>query len=57
MSKKVFRSIWLVALVIFALSLVLIMGALYSYFSGVQQKQLSIGTQLTAQGVALNGME
>ena len=57
MSKKVFRSIWLVALVIFALSLALIMGALYSYFSGVQQKQLRIGTQLTAQGVALNGME
>lgn len=57
MSKKVFRSTWLVALVIFALSLALIMGALYSYFSGVQQKQLRIGTQLTAQGVALNGME
>lgn len=31
MSKKIFRSVWLAALVVLALSLVLIMGVLYSY--------------------------
>lgn len=33
MSKKIFRSIWLAALVVLVLSLVLIMGVLYSYLS------------------------
>ncbi len=40
MSKKIFRSIWLAALIVLVLSLVLIMGVLYSYITGVQQKQL-----------------
>ena len=57
MSKKIFRSIWLAALVVLILSLVLIMGVLYSYFTGVQQKQLRMGTEVVAQGVTLDGQE
>lgn len=57
MSKKIFRSVWLAALVVLALSLVLVMGVLYSYFTGVQQKQLRTGTEAIAQGVTLNGIK
>ena len=57
MSKKIFRSVWLAALVVLALSLVLIMGVLYSYFTGVKQKQLRTGTEAIAQGVTLNGIK
>lgn len=57
MSKKIFRSVWLAALVVLVLSLVLIMGVLYSYFTGVQQKQLRTGTEAIAQGVTLNGIK
>ena len=57
MSKKIFRSIWLAALIVLVLSLVLIMGVLYSYFTGVQQKQLRMGAEVVAQGVALDGKE
>lgn len=57
MSRKIFHSIWLVALTVFLASLVFIMGVTYSYFSGVQKNQLKIETQLAAQGVALNGMD
>lgn len=57
MSRKIFHSIWLVALTVFLASLFFIMGVTYSYFSGVQKNQLKIETQLAAQGVALNGMD
>ncbi|MGN1345474.1 MAG: ATP-binding protein [Eubacteriales bacterium] len=57
MTRRIFRSIFLVALTIFAAALVLIMGALYEYFSTVQQKQLRAETSLAAQGVALLGMD
>ena len=55
MTKRIFRSIWLVALAVFLASVVLIMGVLYSYFTAVQQKQLRTETMLTAQGVTLKG--
>lgn len=57
MSKKIFNSIWLVALTVFLASLVFIMGVTYTYFSGVQRNQLRIETQLAARGVSLNGMD
>ena len=57
MSKKIFRSIWLAALIVLVHSLVLIMGVLYSYFTGVQQKQLRMGAEVVAQGVTLDGKE
>ena len=52
MSKKIFNSIWLVALAVLLASLVFIMGVTYSYFSGVQASQLRIETELAARGDA-----
>ena len=40
MTKRIFRSICLVALLVFFSSITLIMGVLYDYFSKVQQNQL-----------------
>lgn len=57
MSRKIFNSIWFVALTVFLASLIFIMAVTYSYFSGVQRNQLKIETQLAAQGVALNGAD
>lgn len=57
MSKKIFHSIWLAASVVLVLSLVLIMGVLYSYFTGVQQDQLRMGAEVVAQGVTLDGQD
>lgn len=51
MTKRIFRSISLVAIAVFLASVVLIMGALYGYFSGVQQRQLKMQLELAAQGV------
>ncbi len=51
MTKRIFRSICLVAILVFLASAVFIMGALYSYFSSMQQKQLRLETGLAAQGV------
>lgn len=55
MTKRIFRSICFVALVVFLASIVLIMGVLYEYFSSVQQVQLRMQTNLAAQGVAHEG--
>lgn len=57
MIKRIFRSICLVAIVVFLASLALIMGALYGYFSDVAQGQLKMQTILAAQGVGNEGME
>lgn len=56
MTKRIFRSIFLVAISIFLASVVLFMGVLYDYFSGVQQSQLRMQTDLAAQGVAHEGV-
>ena len=55
MTKKIFRSMCLVALCVFLASLILIMGVLYGYFSRIQQTQLRMQTELTAQGVETSG--
>ena len=55
MTKRIFRSICLVALVVFLSSVTLIMGILYDYFSQVQQDQLRIEAGLAARGVEKNG--
>ena len=57
MTKRIFRAISLVALSVFLAALVLIMGALYSYFSHVQRTQLRIETTLAAAGVAQSGRD
>lgn len=57
MTKKIFRSICIVAVTVLLASLVLIMGLLYDYFSRGQQRQLAAQTDLAAQGVTGQGME
>lgn len=57
MTKRIFRSICLVAIAVFAASVVLIMGVLHTYFSDVQQEQLKMQTNLAAQGVMHEGMD
>lgn len=56
MTKRIFRSICLVALVVFFASVILIMGVLYRYFSDVEQEQLKMQTNLAAQGVMNEGI-
>lgn len=56
MTKRIFRSISLVAISIFFASGMLFMGVLYHYFSDVQRKQLQMQTQLAAQGVENEGI-
>ena len=57
MTKRIFRSICLVALTVFLASVILIMGVLYEYFSNVEQEQLKMQTSLAAQGVINEGIE
>ncbi len=56
MTKRIFRSICLVAFIVFLASILLIMGALYEYFSNVEQAQLKMQTTLAAQGVTNEGI-
>lgn len=55
MKKNIFRSIFLVAIGIFFFSIILIMGALYSYFSDVQIDNLKKQTELAAIGAEYEG--
>ncbi len=55
MTKRIFRSICLVGLVVVLASAVLIMGILYEYFTSIQKKQLRAESDLAAQGVMLQG--
>ncbi len=57
MSSKIFKAIWITAISVFLASLILIMGALYNYFSSVQKKQLRIETELAAHGVSQTGID
>lgn len=57
MTKRIFRSICLVALTVFLASVVLFMGVLYEYFSNVEQAQLKMQTTLAAQGVTNEGVD
>lgn len=55
MNKKIFNAIWIVAIVVFLASFIFIMSVSYSYFSGVQLKQLKTEAELASQGVAMSG--
>ncbi len=57
MTKRIFRSICIVAIVVFLASLVLIMEVLYSYFSDRQMKSLKTETALCASAVEKNGLD
>lgn len=56
MTKRIFKSICIVALSVFLFSIGLFMGVLYDYFSNVQRSQLRMQTNLAAQGAANEGM-
>ena len=55
MTKKIFKSILSVALVILLSSLVMIIGVLYDYFRGVQKNQLRTELAFAAEGVDVSG--
>ncbi len=55
MTKRIFRSICLVAIAVFLASVALFLGVLYDYFGNVQQNQLKTQTELAAQGVQTMG--
>lgn len=57
MKKKIFHSIVTVAVAVFAVSIVIIMGVLYSYFADIQERQLSDELLLAVTAVEKNGME
>lgn len=57
MTKSIFRAICFVAIGVILASIILFMCVLYDYFSGVQQNQLKMQTDLASQGVAYSGME
>ena len=57
MTKRIFRSIFLVALVILLAGTVLIMSVLYGYFNQLQHKQLKIETDLVTHAVENEGVD
>ncbi len=57
MTKRIFRSICLVAIAVFLASVALFLGVLYDYFGNVQQNGLRTQTELAAQGVQAAGAE
>lgn len=57
MTKRIFRSICLVAIAVFLASLTLIMGVLYDYFSRQQMKSLKTETALCASAVEKEGLD
>ena len=57
MTKKIFRSIFIVAMVVFLSCLGIIMLVMYDYFSSVQQSKLADQTDLAVRGVVMGGMD
>ena len=57
MTKRIFHTIFRVAMGVFLISLVLFLTVLYDYFSGIQQEQLRIQADLAAQGVQDEGIK
>lgn len=57
MTKKIFRSILLVAAVILVASIIVIMGCLYDYFGGVQENQIKAELEIAAAAIENYGDE
>ena len=57
MTKRIFRTIFTVAISVFIASALVFMTVLYDYFSTVQQNQLRMQTELAAQGVQNEGIK
>ena len=56
MSKRIFKAIWLVALLVFVAMLIFIMGLMYEYTSNMLMTQLKAETDLAAHGVEHEGI-
>lgn len=56
MTKRIFRSIFAVALTVLLAAMLLIMGAVHSYFSEVQFAQLRVETALASHAVSNEGV-
>ena len=56
MTNRIFKAVCAAALSVFLVTMLLIMGVLYQYFSSLQQKQLMAQTALAVQGVEGQGM-
>ena len=56
MTKKIFRSIFLVALLTMICSIIIIMGLLYKYFSDKQMEQLKEETNIVKHGFIIGGI-
>lgn len=57
MTKRIFRTIFAVAISIFLASALLFMTVLYDYFSEIQQDQLRMQIDLASQGVEDEGLD
>ncbi len=57
MTKRIFKSIIIVAITVFLASFVLVMGGVYQYFSDQQMKSLKTETMLCASAVEENGRD
>ena len=55
MTKKIFKSIMIVASTVLIASLAIIMGCLYRYFSDIQEKQLEDELSLAVIAVEKDG--
>lgn len=57
MTKRIFRSIFLVAFAVLLACLLLVMGVLYEYFTTMQRNTLAAQVALAAQGVQNEGLD
>ncbi|WP_138337784.1 MULTISPECIES: ATP-binding protein [Streptococcus] len=57
MIKKIFRSTFFATLDVLLVTLFMVVGLLYGYFTQVQKEQLQTETALAAQGVSLEGQD
>ena len=57
MIKKIFRSTFLATLGVLLVTLFMVVGLLYGYFTQVQKEQLQTETALAAQGASLEGQD
>ncbi|HNW05213.1 MAG TPA: ATP-binding protein [Oscillospiraceae bacterium] len=55
MTKRIFRSIFLVASVVLLASFLIIMGVLYEYFTNMRENELKVEAALAAHGVENEG--
>lgn len=57
MTKKIFRSIILVSFAVLLMSIVLIMGVMYAYFTRISEGQLKTELEIASEGVAVGGTD